>query len=32
LPHGQVDRLRDTVLGLEKVERAMDLAQLLVTG
>lgn len=32
LPRGQVDRLRDTVLGLEKVERAMDLAQLLVTG
>ncbi|MCH7914521.1 MAG: MmgE/PrpD family protein, partial [Deltaproteobacteria bacterium] len=31
LPHGQVDRLRDTVLGLEKVERAMDLAHLLVT-
>jgi len=32
LPRGQVDRLCDTVLGLEKVERAMDLAQLLVTG
>ncbi|MFQ5657159.1 MAG: MmgE/PrpD family protein [Candidatus Methylomirabilales bacterium] len=31
LPRGQVDRLRDTVLGLEKVERAMDLAHLLVT-
>jgi 2-methylcitrate dehydratase PrpD len=31
LPQGQVDRLRDTVLGLEKVERALDLMQLLVT-
>lgn len=31
LPRGQVDRLRDTVLGLEKVERATDLAHLLVT-
>jgi 2-methylcitrate dehydratase PrpD len=31
LPRGQVDRLRDTVLGLEKAERAMDLAHLLVT-
>jgi 2-methylcitrate dehydratase PrpD len=32
LPRGQADRLRDTVLGLEKVERATDLVHLLVTG